>query len=59
MLEEEEAIHMDIFNELSEKKRDFKILVTTVKLRKHGFYSSGAALPKNSQRKKKLSLIIL
>ena len=48
MLKEEEAIHLDIFNGLSEEKMDFKILVTTTKLSKHGFYSSGLALPKNS-----------
>ena len=49
-LEEEEAIHIHTFNSLSEKQLDFRVLVTTAKLWKYGFYPNSAALPQNSQR---------
>ena len=52
VLEEEEAIHLNIYNALSEGKRDFKNLVTTTKLQKHDFYPGGAALLKNSRRQR-------
>ena len=52
MLKEEEAIHLDICNVLSEEKRDFKTLVTIAKLWKYDFYVGGATLPKNSQKQK-------
>ena len=49
MLEEEKVIHIDTFNSLFEKQRDFRVLVTTVNLWKYSFHHNGVALPRNSQ----------
>ena len=43
MLTEEAMIHIAIYNALSKGKWNYKIVVTTTKLQKYGFYPSGIA----------------
>ena len=50
-LEEEEVIHIDAFNSLSEMQPDFIVLVITANIHKYDFYPNGAALPRNSWRR--------
>ena len=52
MPQEKEVTHLGIYNALSEKKQNYKALVTTTKLWKYDFYPSGATLPKSSKKQK-------
>ena len=50
--QEEEITHLGIYNMLLEEKRDYKALVTTIKLQKYVFDPSGTTLPKSSNKKR-------